>query len=536
MTPRNYQLAELFDAVADAVPDRLALVAGERRLTFAQLQERARRFGNHLRDQGVGPGATVGIYARNRAEWIEAMLGAYAVRAVPVNVNFRYTDEELAYILDDADTVVLVVERGFLPILGKVRDRLPTLRHLCVLDDETDPVEVPDPSGAVSYEAALAAASAAPFIDGRSDDDRYILYTGGTTGMPKGVIWRHEDIFFAALGGNGFGGSPVTAPTEVVERIADEQTRMVTLIIAPMMHGAAQWVTCITLFGGGEVVLSTATHFDPHEIWSLVERERCNNVTLVGDAMARPLAEALGDGTVTHDTSSVAAIGSGGAIFSAAVKEQLRSHLPGVLIVDSFGASETGAGASQLDPSTGPRFPASEWTAVLDDELRPVVPGSGTVGRLARRGHIPVGYHKDEVKTASTFRTDADGVRWAVPGDHASIDEDGMITLLGRGSNCINSGGEKIYPEEVESALKRHPDVFDAVVLGVPDDRFTERVAAIVQPRPGRAPTVEELRVHCHTVIAGYKAPREVLLVETITRLATGKADYRWAREQLAAR
>jgi acyl-CoA synthetase (AMP-forming)/AMP-acid ligase II len=232
----------------------------------------------------------------------------------------------------------------------------------------------------------------------------------------------------------------------------------------------------------------------------------------------------------------VAAIGSGGAIFSAAVKEQLRSHLPGVLIVDSFGASETGAGASQLDPSTGPRFPASEWTAVLDDELRPVVPGSGTVGRLARRGHIPVGYHKDEVKTASTFRTDADGVRWAVPGDHASIDEDGMITLLGRGSNCINSGGEKIYPEEVESALKRHPDVFDAVVLGVPDDRFTERVAAIVQPRPGRAPTVEELRVHCHTVIAGYKAPREVLLVETITRLATGKADYRWAREQLAAR
>jgi fatty-acyl-CoA synthase len=353
--------------------------------------------------------------------------------------------------------------------------------------------------------------------------------------MPKGVIWRQEDVFFAAMGGNGFfGQGPVRSPAEVLERISPEESRVVTLVAPPMMHGAAQWITFITLFAGGQVVLNCARRFDADEVWRLVKRERCTGITVVGDAMARPLADALAEDPGRYDTSSVLNIGSGGAVFSSAVKDQLRALLPNAFMVDSFGASETGASSSQPDATVGPRFPVNDWTAVLRDDLRPIEPGSGVVGRLARRGHIPLGYYKDPAKTAATFLTDPDGVRWAVPGDHGTVDADGLITLLGRGSGCINSGGEKIYPEEVEAALKSHPDVFDALVVGVPDERFTERVAAIVQPRPGRTPTLEDLVAHCRTVIAGYKVPRQLHLVDAIGRTPSGKADYRWAKEQVA--
>jgi fatty-acyl-CoA synthase len=530
-TPRSYQLADLFEAVADAVPDRMALVAGDRRLTFRELDERATRFANHLRSLDLNVGAKVGIYAWNRAEWLEAMIGCFKARMVPVNVNYRYVAEELSYLLDNADVEALVFERGFAANVEALRPRLPGLRHLSVLEDGSDG----DAPGAVPYEEALAAASPERSTAERSPDDLYILYTGGTTGMPKGVMWRHEDIFFAAMGGNGFlGQGPVRSPAEVIERIAPEGGSLVTLVCPPLMHGAAQWGVFIMLFGGGEVVLHCSRRFDGHELWRLVERERCTGITLVGDAMARPLAEALEEAPDRYDTSSLVSVGSGGAIFSAAVKDQLRKHLPNAFMVDSFGASETGAGATQFD-GKGPTFPSSETTTVLDDDLQPVEPGAGVVGRLARRGHIPLGYYKDEAKTAATFVTDGDGVRWAVPGDHGTVDAEGMIHLLGRGSGCINSGGEKIYPEEVEAALKSHPDVFDAVVIGVPDERFTERVAAIVHPRSGRAPTLEELADHCRTVIAGYKVPRQLHLVEAIGRTPSGKADYAWAKEQVAA-
>jgi fatty-acyl-CoA synthase len=530
--PRSYQLADLFEAVADAVPDRLALVAGDRRLTFRALDERANRFADHLAGLDLPLGTKVGIYAWNRAEWLEAMLGTLKARMVPINVNYRYVTDELAYLLDNADVEALVFERGFAGSVEALRPTLTGLHHLVVLEDGSGGDDV---AGAVPYEEALAAASPERSGGERSPDDLYVLYTGGTTGMPKGVMWRTEDIYFAAMGGNGFGQGPVRSPAEVLDRIAPEDGRMVTLVAPPMMHGAAQWVTFITLFGGGEVVLYCGRRFDPSEVWRLVEVERCTSITVVGDAMARPLAEALDEAGDRYDTSSVVNVGSGGAIFSAAVKEQLRASLPNAFMVDSFGASETGAGSSQLDAKAGPRFPVNDWTAVLGDDLRPVEPGSGVVGRLARRGHVPVGYYKDEARTAATFLTDPDGVRWAVPGDHATVDDDGMISLLGRGSGCINSGGEKIYPEEVEAALKSHPDVFDALVVGVPDERFTERVAAIVQPRPGRAPTLEDLVAHCRTVVAGYKVPRQLHLVEAIGRTPSGKADYRWAKEQVTA-
>jgi fatty-acyl-CoA synthase len=527
VTPRAFNLADLFEVVADACPERLALVAGEVRLTYDELDRRANRLGHHLLAHGVGPGDHVGIYAWNRAEWIEAMLGAYKARAVPINVNYRYVADELRYIFDNADLVALVFERAFTPKIEVVLPELPRLRHLIVVDDHTDSQNV----GAVPYEDALAGASPERDFDPRSPDDLYILYTGGTTGLPKGVMWRSEDIFFGAMGGGNFAGPPAERPEDLARSAANDP--VVACVTAPLMHGGGQWVTFITFTTGGTVVLYTGRRYDPAEIWRITARERANSVMVVGDAMARPLAEALGPLAGSLDLSALAVIASGGAILSKAVKQQLRSALPDVMVIDSFGASETGANGSVMDigaPAAGPRFTMGEHTTVLGDDLRPVTPGSGTVGRLAKRGHIPLGYYKDEGKTAATFLHDADGVRWVVPGDFATIEADGAITLLGRGSVSINTGGEKVFPEEVEAALKAHPDVFDAVVVGIPDERFVERVVALVAPRPGATPTLDSLREHCHISMASYKAPRQVHLVEAIERTPAGKPDYRWAR------
>jgi 3-oxocholest-4-en-26-oate---CoA ligase len=524
----EFNLADLYEIVADAVPDRLAIVAGDRRLTYAELDERANRFAHHLLDRGVEHGEKVAIYSWDRAEWVEAMLGAYKARAVPVNVNYRYVADEARYILDNSDSVVVVHERAVAPLLATIRDGLPRARHFVVLEDGSD-----EPSDAFPYEEALAAASPAREFGRRSADDLYLLYTGGTTGVPKGVMWRSEDIFFAALGGGGFGQPPITTPEELAERIPAEDARPIPMVNAPLMHGGGQWMLFINLYAGGTVVLNCDRHFDPDRIWRTVERERCNSVMVVGDAMGRPLAEALTAPGASYDTSSVIVVGSGGAILSPTVKDQLRAQLPNAMVMDSFGASETGATGTVYDaegPAAGPRFTMGEFMTVLDDDLRPVAPGSAVVGKLARRGHIPLGYYKDDEKTAATFVTATDGTRWVVPGDFATVEGDGAITMLGRGSVCINSGGEKVYPEEVEASLKSHPDVFDAVVVGVPDDRYVERVAAIVQPRSGAEPSLEELQAHCRENLAGYKLPRQLLLADTIPRTPVGKPDYRAAK------
>jgi fatty-acyl-CoA synthase len=517
-TPRQFNLADLFEVVVDAYPDRLALVAGDVRLTYAQLDARANRLAHHLLAEGVGPGDHVGIYSWNRAEWIEAMLAGFKLRAVPINVNYRYVEHELRYLFDNADLVALVHESDFSPLVESARTSVPALRHTLVIGDE--------------YEHALAAQSPARDFPPRSPDDLYILYTGGTTGMPKGVMWRSEDIFFGAMGGGNFAGSPVECPDDLAANAA--KPPVISCVTAPLMHGGGQWVTFIAFTTGGTLVLWTGRRYDAEEIWRLAARERANSVMVVGDAMARPLAEALsGAACAGLDLSALAAVGSGGAILSKAVKGQLRTALPHVLVIDSFGASETGANGSVMDaggPAVGPRFTMGEHTTVLDDDLEPVPPGSSTVGRLARRGHIPLGYYKDDAKTATTFVHDRDGVRWVVPGDFATVEADGTITLLGRGSVSINTGGEKVFPEEVEAALKAHPDVFDALVVGVPDERFVERVVALVLPRPGTHPALEELRAHCRASIAPYKSPREVRLVDEIVRTPAGKPDYRWAR------
>ncbi len=532
--PMEFNLADLFECVVDAVPEREALVAGEARRTYGALDERANRVANHLRRVGVEPGDHVAVHAWNRAEWLEAELGIYKCRAAVVNVNYRYRAAELAYLLENSDAVAVLVERSFAPMLLEARRSAPKLRHVVVLDDgRGDPATDAAVAalGAVPYEDALAATDPERPPGPRSADDPYLLYTGGTTGMPKGVVWRAEDIFFAALGGGGFGQPRITRPEQLAERVAAEPT--IGLVNAPMMHGGGQWVTFIAFFGGNTAVLNCSHHYDGAEVLRLAEAERVRSIMVVGDAMARPIADALAEPDARYDLSALASIGSGGAILSAAVKEELRARLPGVVVTDSFGASETGAAGTVLDfdgPAAGPRFTIGEWVTVLDDDARPVEPGSGQVGRLARRGHVPLEYYKDPEKTAAIFMTDAEGRRWVVPGDYATIEADGTLNLLGRGSVCINTGGEKVYPEEVEAALKAHPDVFDAVVVGVPDPRLVERVAAVVTPRGEATPSLEDLRAFCGATLAGFKVPRQLHLTDTIPRTPVGKPDYRWAR------
>ncbi|HYF45930.1 MAG TPA: AMP-binding protein, partial [Acidimicrobiales bacterium] len=383
------------------------------------------------------------------------------------------------------------------------------------------------------YEEALAAASAERDFPERSGDDLYILYTGGTTGMPKGVMWRQEDIFHAAMdiSAMGLAEAPAT-PEGLADRVKETAGTLTMATAAPLMHGAAQWAAFICFHQGNTLVLAASRRFDPESIWRMVEQEKVTTMTVVGDAMARPLADELQANPDKYDLSSFFALGSGGAILSQGVKDQFTQVRPDLIITDAFGASETGAngGGTGFSAEGQPRFALNESTTVLDDDLRPIEPGSGKKGLLARSGRIPLGYYKDEEKTARTFVHDAEGKRWVIPGDFATVDEDGMITLFGRGSVSINSGGEKIFPEEVEAALKSHPAVFDAIVVGVPDERFGQRVAAVVAPREGQQPTLEELAEHARTKIAGYKVPRELHLVDAVTRSPSGKADYRWAK------
>jgi 3-oxocholest-4-en-26-oate---CoA ligase len=511
-------LADLFEKVVDTVGERDALVAGDRRLTYAELDERANRLANHLAAQGVGPNDHLGLQLANGTEYVEGMLAAFKIRAVPINVNYRYVAAELTYLFDDADLVALVVNQQFADSARSAAG--PKLRHTLVVGDGGD------------YEDALAAASPArPDGSARSGDDLYCVYTGGTTGMPKGVLWRHEDIFFGAMGGGDpmQMGNTIKTVDELPSRIPNPG--LTGLATPPLMHASAHWTAFSIFFGGGKVVFTPGGRFDPAEILTLIGTEKANMLVIVGDAMARPIADLLAAAAPgTYDTSSLIVIGSGGAILSPSMKEQLNQLLPTTMIVDGFGSSETGVQGTRAGMSDKPMFSVNEQTAVLDDDFNPIEPGSDQIGRLARRGHIPLGYYNDPEKTAKTF-TEVAGVRWVLPGDMARVDADGTVVLLGRGSVSINSGGEKIFPEEVEAALKAHPAVFDAVVVGTPDDRWGEKVTAVVQARPGTSVSLDGIQEFCRERIAGYKVPRALALVDEMVRSPSGKADYRWAKE-----
>jgi len=518
----EFNLADIFESVADAVPDREALVFGDRRLTYAELERRANRLAHHFLDVGVKPGDHIGLQLYNCTEYVEAMIACFKVRAVPVNVNYRYVEDELVYLFNDADLVAVLVDPEFSSRIDGIRSRTPLLRHVITVGDG------PRPEGAVDYDEALAAADDGRGFEPRSADDLYVIYTGGTTGMPKGVMWRQEDLFFAGMGGADPVGTPVTTPEEVAERLS---TRGVINMfpVAPLMHGAAQLATWIGFLQGAKVML--VRKFEPIDVIDTASREKANSMSIVGDAMARPLAEALEGPRNGADLSSLFAISSAGAILSQSVRDKLQGLLPKVMLLDNFGASETGfqgTAAAGSSPDKGLRFSVNQRTAVLDENLKEIVAGSGVIGRVAQRGHVPLGYYKDEKKTADSFVT-IDGERWVLLGDMATVDADGSIAVLGRGAVCINTGGEKVYPEEVEAVLKAHPAVYDAVVAGVPDERFGQRVAAVVQLRPDSTADEPELIAHARAHVAGYKAPKSVVLVPEIRRSPSGKADYPWA-------
>jgi acyl-CoA synthetase (AMP-forming)/AMP-acid ligase II len=530
-------IADLAEHAIDAVPDRVALICGDEQITYAGLEEKANRLAHYLISRGVKKDDKVGLYCRNRIEIVIAMLGIVKAGAILVNVNYRYVEAELRYLFDNSDMVAVVHERQYSERVANVLPDVPNVKTVLVIDDGSAvPAQTYENYGGVEFYEAVAEGSPERDFGTRSADDIYLLYTGGTTGFPKGVMWRHEDIYRVLLGGTDFATGEFVADEYDHAKQAAAGPPMIRYPIPPMIHGATQSATWMALFTGGTVLLSP--EFDADAVWRAIEEHKVNLLFFTGDAMARPLLDAL-EGS-ERDLSSLFLLSSTAALFSPSLKERFLELLPNRVITDSIGSSETGFGGTSVvakgqSGGGGPRVTIDKRTAVLDDDGNEVVPGSGVRGILAKRGNIPVGYFKDEKKTAETFRT-INGVRYAIPGDYAQVESDGTVTLLGRGSVSINSGGEKIYPEEVEGALKGHPDVFDALVVGVPDPRFGQHVAAVVAPRKGTAPTLVELDAFVRKEIAGYKVPRSLWIVDEVKRSPAGKPDYKWAKEQTEIR
>ena len=550
MGDTQFTLAEVFDRVASVHPDRPAIVWGDLRLTFAELADRSRGLAAYLASRGLGVHAErgalaghesgqdhLGIYLYNGNEYLEAMLGAFRARVAPFNVNYRYVEDELVYLLDDAGCRALVYHATFAPTLAAILDRLPALEVLLQVADDSGNELLP---GAVDYEEALASVGpvAATPASAPSPDDLYILYTGGTTGMPKGVLWRQHDIYMSAMGGrNILTRETVTSYEDVATLASQFPEPLRFLVLPPLMHGAAQWVSFIALNGGHTIVLPPETRrLDPVETWRTVERDRCSTMTVVGDAIARPLVEELESGS--YDTSSLVSVGNGGAPLTPTIKGRLLAQLPNVVLSDGVGSSETGAQMSNVslaggEISTG-RFTPLPGTVVVSEELDKVLdPGHDGIGWLAQEGWVPLGYLADAAKTARTFPL-IGGTRYSIPGDRARHLDGGDIELLGRDSVTINSGGEKIFAEEVERAIAGHPAVHDVVVVGRASERWGQEVVALVELSRGQSATVEDIVTHAGQHVARYKLPKDVVFLPSIQRSPSGKADYRWAKAQVS--
>ena len=548
----QFNLARVVETIAEVLPDGECLVWRDRRLTYGEVAERSRRLASYLHDRGLGVRTErVGLAGRaglaghrsgqdhvalalyNGNEYLEGMVGAYRARVAPFNVNYRYVGEELRYLLRDGAPRAVIYHASLAPTLAEVLDEVPPIDVLLHVDDESGHDPLP---GAVRYEDALAAGSPdGPDVE-PSPDDLYILYTGGTTGMPKGVLWRQHDIFVAAMGGRRVGTwELVTSYDDLAARV-ENGLRLKLGVLPPLMHGAAQWATFMMMTEGATIVLpDDPRHLDPADVWRTVEREGINTLTIVGDAMLRPLLDELDRGD--YDTSSLYAVGNGGAPLTPAVRQLALAHLPTLIISDSAGSSETGAQMHAVangatDGGATPRFRPGPGAVVVDEDLGSVLaPGHDGNGWLAQTGSVPLGYLGDEAKTARTFPV-IDGTRYSIPGDRARHLADGEIELLGRDSVTINSGGEKIFAEEVERAIAGHPAVVDVVVAGRPSTRWGQEVVAVVQLGDGQSATAAEIVDHASGYVARYKLPKAVVFVDQIQRSPSGKADYRWAREQ----
>ncbi|HVC66801.1 MAG TPA: AMP-binding protein [Acidimicrobiales bacterium] len=541
----KWNFADVWEAVAEEVPDAPALVHGDRTRTWREFDGRADRVGRWLLGAGVAEQDKLALYLYNCSEYLEATFAAYKVGLVPINTNYRYADDELVYLWENADTVAVVFHGVFVERIEGIRDRVPGVRSWLWVDDGTASC----PPWAVPYEEAAGTSGApgpagddrvrAPW--GRGPDDLHMLYTGGTTGMPKGVMWRQDDLF-ARLNGSGFRRYPPEGGIDDVRaELAAGGPGMTLLPACPLMHGTGGFTAMECLSEGGRVVTLTGRQFDPVELLDTVEARKVNGLIIVGDAFAKPILATLDAEPGRWDLSSLAAIISSGVMWSEESKQGLLRHHPGMLLVDAFSSSEALGMGSSVSSSEGAaetaRFRLGPDVRVIDTDGTDIAPGSGRVGVLALGGRIPVGYYKDDAKSAATFRV-IDGVRYSIPGDYAEIREDGSIHLLGRGSVCINTGGEKVYPEEVEEVVKTVDGVLDAVVVGIPDERFGEEIVAVVQLTPGTpdgSVSPDAVVEHVKGRLAGYKAPRRVRFVETIGRSPSGKVDYGRHRSETAA-
>jgi fatty-acyl-CoA synthase len=544
----SFDLSTVFRTVAQTIPDNKVLIWRDRRFTYAQADARVDGVAHYLASRGLGCHIErdqlenhqsgqdhVGLYLRNGNEYLEAMVAGYRARVAPFNVNFRYVEEELLYLLADAKARALVYAAEFAPQVQAIRGRLPELRVLIQVADDSGNELLPD---AVDYESIVTTPAPATGMPSPTGDDLYILYTGGTTGMPKGVLWRQHDIFMSAMGGRPFlaAGEPLGSYDDLREQVRTQAGVRSLLLIPPLMHGAAQWGVFNTISTGGWIALpDDIKRLDADGVLRLAERERVLGIPVVGDAMARPLVDAIEKGD--YDLSGLLAVTNGGAPLSPTVRDRLLAALPNLMIMDAVGASESGAQMTTVatkgaEVATATFTPLADTTVVSSDFSRVLRPGEGD-GWLARRELVPLGYLGDAEKTARTFPT-IDGVRWSIPGDKARLLEDGRIELLGRDSVTINSGGEKIFAEEVERAVASHPAVYDVTVAGRPSERWGNEVVAIVQLAEGKTATDEELAEACRTHIADYKVPKAFIRVDKVVRSPAGKADYRWAKSVVA--
>ncbi|HPU39966.1 MAG TPA: AMP-binding protein [Microthrixaceae bacterium] len=559
--PGHFELnvAAITEAVAASHPDRDCLIFRDRRLSWAEVSDRTRRLALVLHAAGVGPTASFGavdrhesvhdhvaLYLHNGNEYLEGMVGAWKARCAPFNVNYRYVAEELRYLLDDSGARVVIVHECFAATLSEVVATLASAPSLILqVADGSGHDLVP---GAVDYEAALAAVAPAgtpvelphDLIDGWSGDDLYLCYTGGTTGMPKGAMWRQEDFLIAALGVRRRDGTDFDSMEEILAGAQKGSLR--ALPAPPLMHGAAHWNALSCWIAGGTVIIQDhPEHLDPVDLLATVQRHRATSLLVVGDPVARPVADELArasDAGDPYDLSSLRHLLSGGAVLSPGLKSELLDLVAGLAIVDVLGSTESGRqGVSNVrsgdDTSTG--FAPAATAVVLDESLtRRLEPGDDQIGWLAQSGRVPLGYLNDPVKTAATF-PEVDGVRYAVAGDRARLRSDGSIELHGRDSVCINTGGEKVFAEEVETAIKNHPGVFDAVVCGRPSAKWGQEVVALVKLRDGVEVTDDALRATAAEHIARYKLPKAIIFLDAIARSPSGKADYRWAQQTALA-
>ncbi|MEU6136421.1 acyl-CoA synthetase [Nocardioides sp. NPDC047086] len=526
-------LADLFEHAVDAAPAKVSVQVGDRTVTYAELERESNKLAHYLAGQGIGKGDHVGLYSKNSVEHVIALLAILKIRAVAINVNYRYVAGELEYLFGNADLKALVHDRVYAPLVAEVSPKLEGLTTFVAVPNSLEPHDDSDlsPFGGVTLEEALSGQSDARDFGERSADDIHVIYTGGTTGFPKGVMWRHEDFWRVLGGGIDFmTGVPLEEYDQSKQAAGDG---LITLPLSPLMHGGAQASLLMHLFAGQVTILEPK--FDPVRTWEIVDREKVQMMFMTGDAMAVPLIDAYEAGG--FDGQSLFAIASSAAIFSKSVKERWMKAFPNAVFTDSVGSTETGFQGTGLQDASalstdGPVVTAGAHTAVIGDDGHPLdlATDVGKIGRTARKGHVPVGYYRDPEKSAKTF-VEIDGERYAIPGDYARVETDNRLTLLGRGSNCINTGGEKVYPEEVEAAIKAHPDVYDTLVVGIPDERYGQAVAAVVQPRPGATIELEGLRTFLRAHLSGYKLPRALTIVDEVPRNATGKAQYPKAKE-----